>query len=60
MAKFLSLKCWIIIFLFGLCFQVILEDPIETERPDSDFQSAISSQSVFMPTDGYKPRYVIA
>lgn len=47
-------------FLFGLCFQVILEDPIETERLDSDFQSAISSQSVFMPTDGYKPRYVIA
>eukprot|EP00258_Populus_trichocarpa_P008736 XP_002314603.2 protein POOR HOMOLOGOUS SYNAPSIS 1 [Populus trichocarpa] len=36
--------------------KVILEDPIETERLDSDFQSAISSQSVFMPTDGYKPR----
>ncbi|KAG6757140.1 hypothetical protein POTOM_037442 [Populus tomentosa] len=36
--------------------KVILEDPIETERLDSDFQSAISSQSVFMPADGYKPR----
>ncbi|KAF9673431.1 hypothetical protein SADUNF_Sadunf10G0023800 [Salix dunnii] len=36
--------------------KVILEDPIETKRLDSDFQSAISSQSVFMPPDGYKPR----
>ncbi|CAK7332597.1 unnamed protein product [Dovyalis caffra] len=35
---------------------VILEDPIETEPLDSELLSAISSQSVFMPTNGCQPR----
>uniref|UniRef100_A0A6N2N3D1 MHD domain-containing protein n=2 Tax=Salix viminalis TaxID=40686 RepID=A0A6N2N3D1_SALVM len=41
---------------FICALKVIWEDPIETKCLDSNFQSAISSQSVFMPPDGYKPR----